>query len=70
MKQNADSLGDLEASFKATILFNPFPYHCVIKSNASRAAKLYELGDVEIEITVAKNSCNSKQKAKEKRKQS
>lgn len=65
-----DSLGDLEASYKATTPFNPSPHHCVIKSDASGAAKLCELGDVEIEMTVAENRRNSKRKAREKCRQS
>ena len=65
------SLDDLEASSKATTPFNPSPpYHCAIESDASRAAKLRALGDVETEMTVAENGRNSKRKAREKHRQS
>jgi hypothetical protein len=71
MKQGADSLDDLKASSKATTPFNPSPpYHCTIKSDASGVAKLCELGDVETEMTVAENDCNSKRGARKKRRQS
>ena len=66
MKQDGDSLDDLEASSKATTPLNPTPpYHCAVESDASGAA----LGDVK-KMTVAENGHNSKRKAREKHRQS
>ena len=71
MKQDGHSLDDLEASSKAATPFNPSPpYHCAVESDASRAAKLRALSDVETEMTVAENGRNSKRKAREKHRQS
>src|SRR2546421_11754024 len=71
VKRDADSLDDLEPSSKATTPFNPSPsYHCDVKSDANRAAKLCKLGDVETEMTGAENGRNSMRKARKKRRQS
>jgi hypothetical protein len=72
VNQDADSLDDLEASSKATTLFNPSPPHlCGVESDASRAAKLCKLGDTETEMTVAENGRNSsKRKTRKKHRQS
>ncbi|KAI9858489.1 MAG: hypothetical protein M1813_007442 [Trichoglossum hirsutum] len=70
-KQDRHSLDDLEASSKATTPLNPSPpHHCAVESDASRAAKLRTLSDVETEMTVAENGRNSKRKAREKHRQS
>ena len=71
IKQDVDSLDDLEGSSKATTPFNPSPpYHYAIESDVSKAAKLCELSDIETEMTVAENGRNSKRKAGKKRRQS
>lgn len=70
MKHGADSLDDLKASSKATT-HSILPLLITVISRVMRAElRSSELGDVETEMTVAENGCNSKRGARKKRRQS